>query len=140
MHTWPPPPKGPWPTAAPAGLLQRAVHGLSLDDEPFASLGAPLGLGEDSVIELLRQWLGRGVVLRIGLVFAGSALPTTDAWGLDLLEASASGLPLVRRPYEALGAMLGVPATQVQQRLADWMQQGQLLRIAAVLAQPERSP
>lgn len=126
----------PWPPATQAGLLQRAVHGLTLDDEPFATLGAPLGLGGDGVIEALRLWLGRGRLLRVGPVFAGPARPITDAWGLALMDASSSGLPLVRRPYEALGAMLGVPAGQVQQRLADWLRQGQLLRIAAQPAWP----
>ncbi len=120
--------------ATQAGLLQRAVQGLSLDDEPFARLGAPLGLGGEAVIEALRQWLGCGLLLRVGPVFAGPALPITDAWGLALVEASASGLPLVRQPYEALGAMLGVPARLVQQRLGDWLLQGQMLRIAAVPA------
>ncbi len=136
MPTRPPPTSTnpAWPSAGRSGLLQRVVQGLTLDDEPFASLGAPLGLGDDSVIETLRQWLSHGVLLRVGPVFTGPAMPITDAWGLDLVEACASGLPLVRRPYEALGAMLGVPAVRVQRRLADWMQHGQLLRIAAVPA------
>ena len=129
-----------WQSAGRSGLLQRAEQGLTLDDEPFASLGAPLGLGGDSVIEALRQWLGQGVLLRIGPVFAGPDMPITDAWGLDLVEASTSGLPLVRRPYEALGAMLGVPAIRVQRCLAGWLQQGQLLRIAAVRASPPPEP
>lgn len=132
----PPPAHLPWPADQRARLLQRAVQGLTLDDEPFASLGAPLGLDSDAVIDALRQWLGRGVLLRVGPVFAGPAAPITDAWGRALVRASASGLPLVAQPYEALGAMLGVPASQVQRRLADWLQQGQLLRIGAVPAQP----
>jgi hypothetical protein len=53
-----------------------------------------------------------------------------------LLAACASGLPLLRQPWEALGAMLGVPASLVQARLGDWLQSGRLLRIAAVPAFP----
>ena len=55
-----------------------------------------------------------------------------------IARVSASGLPLVRQPYEALGAMLGAPAAQVQAQLAEWLAQGQLLRIAAVPAVPGR--
>jgi hypothetical protein len=121
--------------ALPPPLLQRALHGLTLDDAPFDCLGAPLGLGGDAVIDALRQWLNRGVIVRIGPVFAGrGAPPITGAWGRALQAASASGLPLVRQPYEALGAMLGAPATQVQAQLAEWLARGQLLRIAAVPA------
>ena len=127
------------PPARQPPLLQRAFQGLSLDDEPFDRLGAPLGLGGDAVIEALRQWLNRGVIVRIGPVFAGAgARPIASAWGLALQAASASGLPLVRQPYEALGAMLGVTAAQVQAQLAEWLAQGQLLRIAAVPAVPGR--
>ena len=117
-------------------LLQLAAQGLTLDDEPFARLGAPLGLGGDAVIEMLRHSMGRGLILRIGPVFAGSAAPINGVWGRALVAASRSGLPLVSQPYEALGAMLGVPAPQVQTQLADWLLQGQLLRIAAVPAHP----
>jgi len=131
------------PPAQPPGapqhsvLLQRALAGLTLDDEPFAQLGAPLDLRAEAVIDLLQQQVARGQWLRIGLVFADLAsAPLTDEFGLALIAASASGLPLLHKPYEALGAMLGVPARQVQARLADWLAEGRLLRIAAVLPPP----
>jgi len=134
------------PPGAPAApqhslLLQRALAGLTLDDEPFARLGMPLGLRGEAVIDLLQQHVARGLLLRIGLVFADlTSAPVTDDFGLALIDASASGLPLLHQPYEALGAMLGVPARQVQARLADWLAEGRLLRIAAVLAPPAEPP
>lgn len=136
MPAAPPPPGLPLPAAARAQLLQRAVQGLTLDDEPFARLGAPLQLSGDSVIEALGGWLRRGLLLRVGPVFADTAPLPASAWDRALTEACVSGLPLVRVPYEALGAMLGVPATRVQQRLGDWLRDGRLLRIAAVPAGP----
>jgi DNA-binding Lrp family transcriptional regulator len=130
----------PLPDAStlPAVARQRLMHGLTLDDQPFDILGAPLGMDGDAVIDLLRQWVGQGRVERVGMVLSESIPPTANArdQALDqaLLAACASGLPLVRRPYEALGAMLGVPASRVQARLADWLRCGRLLRIAAVPA------
>ena len=35
----------------------------------------------------------------------------------ELIAATQSGLPLVARPYEAVGAMLGVSGEQVRERL-----------------------
>ncbi len=130
-----PPALPPGAAPQPSALLQRALAGLTLDDEPFATLGASLGLRAEAVIELLQHWVGRGLVQHIGPVFAADATASiTDDWGQALLHASSSGLPLVQRPYEALGAMLGVPAPQVQAQLAAWLAQGRVLRIAAVLA------
>ena len=125
------------PGAAPQHgvLLRRTLAGLTLDDEPFATLGAPLGLRAEAVIELLQHWVGCGLVQHIGPVFAADAAALiTGDWGQALLQACSSGLPLVQRPYEALGAMLGVPAAQVQAQLAAWLARGRVLRVAAVLA------
>ena len=36
-----------------------------------------------------------------------------------LIAATQGGLPLVARPYEAVGAMLGVSGEQVRQRLSE---------------------
>jgi hypothetical protein len=90
----------------------------------------------DAVIDLLRQWVGQGRIACIGLAWAGTPPPPADTLDQALMAACASGLPLLRQPWEALGAMLGVPAGQVQARLADWLQSGRLLRIAAVPTSP----
>jgi DNA-binding Lrp family transcriptional regulator len=49
-----------------------------------------------------------------------------------LIAATQSGLPLVPQPYEALGATLGIPAAQVQSRLASMIERGLIRRIGAV--------
>ena len=115
-------------------LLQRLQLGLTLDDQPFDTAGAALSLEGDAVLDLLRQWVGQGRIACIGLVFANPPPPAADDLDDALLAACASGLPLLRQPWEALGAMLGMPAGQVQARLGDWLQSGRLLRIAALPA------
>ncbi len=49
-----------------------------------------------------------------------------------LIAATQSGLPLVPQPYEAIGAMLGITAAQVQSRLASMIERGLIRRIGAV--------
>jgi len=55
-----------------------------------------------------------------------------DPLDRQLIAATQSGLPLVPQPYEALGAMLGVSAQEVEARLADMLQRGLIRRIGAV--------
>lgn len=55
-----------------------------------------------------------------------------DAMDRRLLAATQSGLPLVPQPYEAIGAMLGVSAAEVQSRLASMIERGLIRRIGAV--------
>jgi DNA-binding Lrp family transcriptional regulator len=50
----------------------------------------------------------------------------------ELIAATQSGLPLVARPYEAVGAMLGVSGGQVRERLAQMLAEGLVRRIGAV--------
>lgn len=49
-----------------------------------------------------------------------------------LVAATQAGLPLVARPYEAVGAMLGVSGEVVRERLAALLDQGVVRRIGAV--------
>lgn len=49
-----------------------------------------------------------------------------------LIAATQSGLPLVPRPYEAVGAVLGVPGDWVRERLAQMLERGLVRRIGAV--------
>ena len=49
-----------------------------------------------------------------------------------LINATQSGLPLVPRPYEAVGAMLGVSGEVVRERFAQWLASGLVRRIGAV--------
>lgn len=61
------------------------------------------------------------------------------AFETRLLRAVSSGLPLVPRPYEALAAMLGVSAEQVCTTLAHWQQEGLMMRLGAVPADPRQA-
>ena len=55
-----------------------------------------------------------------------------DDFDRQLIAATQGGLPLVARPYEAVGAMLGVPGELVRQRLGQMLSQGLVRRIGAV--------
>jgi DNA-binding Lrp family transcriptional regulator len=50
----------------------------------------------------------------------------------QLIAATQSGLPLVPRPYEAIGAMVGLSAQEVRDRLASMLERGLIRRIGAV--------
>lgn len=50
----------------------------------------------------------------------------------DLIAATQGGLPLLSRPYEAVGALLGISGEQVRERLDRMLQQGLVRRIGAV--------
>jgi DNA-binding Lrp family transcriptional regulator len=50
----------------------------------------------------------------------------------QLVVATQTGLPLVPRPYHALGEQLGIPAQEVMDRLARMLATGVIRRIGAV--------
>ena len=49
-----------------------------------------------------------------------------------IIRATQSGLPLVPRPYEAVGAALGIRGEQVRERLQAMLEEGLVRRIGAV--------
>ncbi len=49
-----------------------------------------------------------------------------------IIHATQSGLPLVHRPYEAVGAALGISGEQVRERLQAMLEEGLVRRIGAV--------
>jgi len=49
-----------------------------------------------------------------------------------IIRATQSGLPLVHRPYEAVGASLGIGGEQVRERLQAMLEEGLVRRIGAV--------
>jgi DNA-binding Lrp family transcriptional regulator len=55
-----------------------------------------------------------------------------DDFDRRLIAATQSGLPLVPRPYEAVGAMLGVSGEVVRERFAQLLASGLIRRIGAV--------
>ncbi|WP_310734571.1 siroheme decarboxylase subunit beta [Azohydromonas caseinilytica] len=61
----------------------------------------------------------------------GDSQPLTD-FERALVAATQSGLPLVERPYEAVGAVVGADALDVRRTLADMLARGLIRRIGAV--------
>lgn len=55
-----------------------------------------------------------------------------DDLDLRLIAATQEGLPLVLEPYQAIAEQLGVPVTEVKERLSRWLASGAVRRIAAV--------
>jgi DNA-binding Lrp family transcriptional regulator len=55
-----------------------------------------------------------------------------DALDRALIVATQGGLPLVARPYDALGATLGIAGDEVRRRLAALLEAGIIRRIGAV--------
>ncbi len=49
-------------------LAAQLEQGLQLVERPYAALGQPLGLDEDEVITILRQWCAQGTLRRLGVV------------------------------------------------------------------------
>ena len=54
------------------------------------------------------------------------------AFDRALIAATQAGLPLVPRPYDAIGNQLGVSGAAVRARLADMLREGLVRRIGAV--------
>ncbi|MBL8483244.1 MAG: AsnC family transcriptional regulator [Rhodocyclaceae bacterium] len=61
-----------------------------------------------------------------------AALPQQDELDRRLVLATQAGLPLVERPYDALAEQCGMPAAEVQRRLAAMLARGAIRRIGAV--------
>jgi len=55
-----------------------------------------------------------------------------DDFDRQLIAATQGGLPLVPRPYDAVGERLGVSGLQVRERLAQMLESGLIRRIGAV--------
>jgi DNA-binding Lrp family transcriptional regulator len=55
-----------------------------------------------------------------------------DDFDRALIAATQDGLPLVPRPYDAVGERLGVSGLQVRERLAQMLESGLVRRIGAV--------
>lgn len=88
-------------------ILERLHGALPLSDRPFADVADELGLGEDFLIERLRQWLAQGVLTRFGplyqieraggrLVLAALAVPGPR---FDEVAAIVNAFPEVAHNY-----------------------------------------
>ena len=58
--------------------------------------------------------------------------PLLDAVDRALIVATQGGLPLVARPYEAIGEQLGIAGSEVTRRLQTMLDSGVIRRIGAV--------
>lgn len=88
-------------------ILDRLHGDLPLSDHPFADVAAELGVGEDFLIERLRQWLSQGVLTRFGplyqieraggrFVLAAIAVPPER---FDAVTAIVNAFPEVAHNY-----------------------------------------
>ncbi len=59
-------------------------------------------------------------------------MPALDDLDLRLIRATQAGLPLVPRPYELVGASIGLSGEQVRERLQALLSRGIIRRIGAV--------
>ena len=59
-------------------------------------------------------------------------MPALDELDLRLIRATQAGLPLVPRPYELVGASIGLSGEQVRERLQALLSRGIIRRIGAV--------
>ena len=59
-------------------------------------------------------------------------MPPLDELDLRLVRATQAGLPLVPRPYELIGAAIGLSGQQVRERLQSLLERGIIRRIGAV--------
>lgn len=112
-------------------LLNVWQRGFPLCDEPFAAVGATLGLSGLQVLQAYRQCAREGVLSRIGAVFApgsgGASTLAAMAVPTERLEAVAaivSAHPGVNHNYERENArnlwfvMTGASTAQVEQSIA----------------------
>lgn len=88
-------------------ILDRLHGDLPLTDRPFADVAAELGLGEDTLIERVRQWLAQGLLTRFGplyqiergggrFVLAAIAVPEDR---FDAVAATVNAFPEVAHNY-----------------------------------------
>lgn len=93
--------------AAGYRLLNDWQRGFPLASRPFAVLGAQVGLAEDAVIAAYRDWIGSGLVSRIGAVVAPHRLGASALVALAVppsrlatVAARVSAEPGVNHNYE----------------------------------------
>jgi DNA-binding Lrp family transcriptional regulator len=89
-------------------LLNLAQKGLDLCPEPYRALGEKLGIGEDAVLERLRQLKENGIIRRIGGIFNPAGLgymsclcgANVDPDRLDAVASFVSAFPGITHNYE----------------------------------------
>ncbi|HKK13141.1 MAG TPA: hypothetical protein VKA14_00625 [Gammaproteobacteria bacterium] len=84
-------------------LVAAVRDGLPLDSRPYRAVGRRCELSETEVIGLLRHWLARGVVARVGVVEGDRALDggafAMAAWDLPEERVRDAGRGLAAFPF-----------------------------------------
>jgi DNA-binding Lrp family transcriptional regulator len=84
-----------FPDRTDLDLLQAVAEGLPLVPEPYAALGAALGLGEGEVLRRLKQLAEAGFVKRLGVVVRhhelGYRANAMVVWDVPDAEVDAQG-------------------------------------------------
>jgi len=82
-------------------LAAQLEQGLQLVEHPYAALGQPLGLDEDEVITVLRQWCAQGTLRRLGVVLRhhefGISANAMVVFALPAHEVDAAGARLAEQ-------------------------------------------
>jgi DNA-binding Lrp family transcriptional regulator len=87
-------------------LLAALGDGLPITEEPYAQLGTKADLSEQGVIEILRGWVGSGIVRRFGAVVRhrplGFRANAMVVWDVPEDEVRDAGRRLARHPAVTL--------------------------------------
>lgn len=87
-------------------LLAEIADGLPLAPEPYAAIGARLGIGEGEVIARLKVLVARGVIRRFGAVVRHHELGFTAnamcVWDVPDADADAIGKAVATYPFVTL--------------------------------------
>lgn len=116
-----------------------AVEHPAEADSVLAAIEAETGLAvlalpkeREYFVELRLPLSGRPLPPSNGPIAAQAPPQPLDDFDRALIAATQGGLPLVARPYEAVGAMLGETGERVRQRFGEMLAQGLVRRIGAV--------
>ena len=123
-------------SAADQRLLQCLAPGLPLVDRPYEALAPRCAMDEDAIVARIQALLAAGVFTVLAPSSGDAAVPAPSGLAARLLGVMRGGVPMVKRPYEALGAMLGVSGTAVCEALREMSADGVIGPIVPTLRRP----
>ena len=127
-------------TEADQRLLLCLAQGLPLVDRPYEAIALHCGMDEDAIVARIQALLAAGVVEVLAPTPGDASVAAPSGLAARLFGVMRSGVPMVKRPYEALGAMLGVPGTAVCEALRQMSTDRVIGPIAPTLRRPESKP
>lgn len=116
-------------------ILDCLAQGLPLVDRPYQVLASSCGLDEDSLVARIQALLAAGEFAALAPVRGSASAPESGSLAARLLGVMQSGVPMVSRPFEALGAMLDVTGPAVCEALREMTAAEVIGPIAPVLRQ-----